>query len=501
MSRASISTGDILFNTTKKSVDGTKESKDDQSPMHIAIIGDFSGRSSRGESAAITHRKVTEIDRDNFDEVFAALKVELILPFDDEAIAFSDFDELHPDHLVEHVSLFERFRTLKRKLKKPEHFQSAVDEILQWAPKTEISEQTQTEREEEQPNSGNLLEDILSQSSTTSNNGSDIDHLIKGIVAPYIEQKADPRLAEMEQHVDAATAETLRKIMHASQFQALEANWRMLYFLVRRLETDRKLKLFLIDISREELIDDLINSVQLEESNIYSLLVDKYQVAGATPFSLMQFNYQLMDDADDLRIASAIANVAEANGAVALCGASEKLAGCESLSEYEKNETWDYTLDEDIDALWKTLREQSSSKHLALVAPQFLLRLPYGKKSSPIESFPFEELSDEHLHQYYLWGNSATLVTLLSAQSYQQYGWQFSPGKINEIDDLPLHIYVDEDGDSVAKACGEIYITDSAVEKLAAAGLLSVRSIKGKAGILIPNFRSCSSGGELIFSK
>lgn len=503
MSRASISTGDILFNATNKVVKQKEAPKNDQSAMHIAILGDFSGRSSRGETdtTLLAKRKVIEIDRDNFDEVFSELNIKLLLPFSEAPIAFSDIDDLHPDYLVENVSLFEKFRILKRKLKNPDQFQTAVDEIQQWMPqksaetKEEILDEPETMQE-------NVLDTILSQSSysTQDNSAGDIDQLIKGIIAPYMGEKADPRLPEMEAYVDNATSETLRKIMHASRFQELEANWRALYFLVRRLETSAKLKIFLLDVSREELVDDLINNSSLERSNIYSLLVEKYKVPGAIPFSLIQFNYQLEDDADDIRLASAMAIIAEDNNAVALSGASEKLAGCESLSNYEKTENWDYELEGDIAELWRTLREQSCSQHLALVAPKFLLRIPYGKKSSPIESFPFEELSEAFKHEYYLWGNSATLVTLLLAQSYKQLGWHFRAGQLNEVDDLPLHIYIDEDGDNVAKACGEIFITDTAVDKLANAGLLSVRSIKGKAGILVPNFRSFSATGKIIFS-
>lgn len=511
MSRASISTGNILF--TGKQDDAPKAPKrsNNDKPMHIAIIGDFSGRASRGESeaTALTKRKAIAIDRDNFEEVFSRLNVELRLPLEDSAIAFKEFDDLHPDFIYQRVGLFDKFRTLKRQLNKPELFQQAADEILQWSALKDDAQVAQTPAEENsaEPEAGiplpaSMLDAVLAQSSEVFAQQStplgNIDQLIKDIVAPYVEAKIDPRLADLENAVDQATAHTLRKIMHASDFRELEANWRAVYLLIRRIETQGSLKLFLFDISREEMVDDLINCEGIESSQMYRLFVEQAQMPGAVPFSVMQFNTQLQDDIDDVRLASAMASIAAANNAIAITGASEKLAGCENIESGEDIEDWDYRVEDNIVEAWASLRASESSAHLALAAPRFLLRLPYGKRTSPIDSFDFEELQDTDPHAFYCWGNSATLVTVLLAQSYSQYGWEFKAGQINEVGDLPLHIY-QEDGESMAKACAEIYMRDSVANKLAEFGIMSVRSIKDKTAVLIPRFRTVSLNGTDIF--
>ena len=46
--------------------------------------------------------------------------------------------------------------------------------------------------------------------------------------------------------------------------------------------------------------------------------------------------------------------------------------------------------------------------------------LPYGKKTSPLESFDFEEFPDTPVHEDYLWGNPAFAVALLLAQSFSR---------------------------------------------------------------------------------
>ena len=70
---------------------------------------------------------------------------------------------------------------------------------------------------------------------------------------------------------------------------------------------------------------------------------------------------------------------------------------------------------------------------------------------------------------------SAYLATLLLAESFSRRGWAMHPGECHTIDDLPYHVFTDEDGEAVAKPCGEVLLTDSAATRLAEAGLLPVR--------------------------
>lgn len=517
MSRASISSGNILF-TGKQDSQTAPNPRDDSKPMHIAIIGDFSGRGSRGEcdATSLTKRKAIEIDRDNFEDVFTRLKVELDLPFGDTTLSFREFDDLHPDFIYERVGLFDKFRMLKHQLDKPELFQQAADEIQQWsAYKDDVKEELKsTDKKEQAREEANgdqtgipmpefMLDAMLSQSAQTYAEHNtplgNIDKLIKDIIAPYVQAKTDPRLPELQTAVDEATAHTLRKIMHASDFQELEANWRAVYFLIRRMETNSKLKLFLFDISREEIVDDLINCEGIENSQLHRLFVEQAQMPGAVPFSVMQFNTQLQDDIDDVRMASAMASIAAANNAIAVTGASEKLAGCENIESGEDIQDWDYTVEAEFSEAWSALRASNESAHLALAAPRFLLRLPYGKMTSPIDSFDFSELEEGNPHEFYCWGNSATLVTLLLSQAYSQSGWNLRAGQVNEVEDLPFHVYQDE-GESTSKACAEIYMRDSVADKLAEFGILSVRSIKGKTAVLISRFRTASAKGSDIFA-
>src|SRR5688572_1569658 len=83
-------------------------------PVGIAIFGDFSGRATRAISAPVNLRAL-QADRDNFDDLPAALGVELsniITGVDNSpvSIPIKSIDDFHPDALYRSVEGFARLR-------------------------------------------------------------------------------------------------------------------------------------------------------------------------------------------------------------------------------------------------------------------------------------------------------------------------------------------------------------------------------------------------------
>jgi type VI secretion system protein ImpC len=81
-----------------------------ETPFRIAILGDFSGRASRGEFAAdeLAERKAKPVDHDNLDNVLANLGAEVKfgkVPGSKKAVTVEvgSLDDLHPDQLFEKV--------------------------------------------------------------------------------------------------------------------------------------------------------------------------------------------------------------------------------------------------------------------------------------------------------------------------------------------------------------------------------------------------------------
>jgi len=500
MSRASISTGNVTFNFKKPEDSPESTQSSDNEACHMVIMADFSGRDHRGlnDYGSIKQRKIIKVDRDNFDEVFSKLDVQCALPIADEPISFNEIDDMHPDFIYERVRLFDHLRVLKRKLKSNATFDEAAAEIYQWyQPVEHAGGGVEPQKSEDGDGTGvsieglfegDLLDNILSDPNSSANQTFNIQALIKDVIAPYVSPKTDPRQKELLQTVDDATSDLMRKIMHHKQFQTIESAWRSLDRLVRRAETDGKLKLFIVDISQQELILDAISADSFEQSNLYKLLVANRASSGSTPFSVMMHDDSFGHSLEDLVGLDNFASIASSCGAIAIAAGTEKLAGCENLAQTPDRDDWNYKHPAEINEIWQALRETPQAASLILTAPRYLCRMPYGKKSARIESFDFEELPTENRHGYYLWSSSAWLVTLMLAQNYAVAG-DMQTMVVEEIDKLPLHVFY-EDDESVVTPCAETDMLDSAAAALQGIGLTTVRSILNKDSVVIPELKS-----------
>jgi hypothetical protein len=82
-------------------------------PFRIAVLGDFSGRASRGErrdAKALGAIKGIAIERDTLDEVMARLKATAKVHLGDDETAdlrFQSLDDFHPDEVFEKIDKFE----------------------------------------------------------------------------------------------------------------------------------------------------------------------------------------------------------------------------------------------------------------------------------------------------------------------------------------------------------------------------------------------------------
>lgn len=467
---------------------------DPETPFRIAILGDFSGRANRGVfELALTNRKPLFVDRDNFTQVLEKLGVEIKLPILGKEsppvrIKFSELEDFHPDRLFENLEVFQALRETRQGLKDPSTF-AALSKDLQRKGKTPESYGTPVDTQKSFKNKSgqttdNLLNQVLEETQGKTpekesyRGSSEWDNFLQQIVKPHLVPKTHPQQAEMLSSVDAATGELMRMILHHPEFQAIEAAWRSVYFLVSRLETDSKLKVYLLDISKAELAADLGALEDLRSTGIYKLLVEQaVETFGGEPWAVLAGNYTFGQGLEDIELLGRMAKIAKAAGAPFIAAASDKVLGCECLAETSDPDDWMKRSDTESSQTWETLRKLPESSYLGLILPRFLLRLPYGEKTDSIERFEFEEIPDAPNHNHYLWGNPSFVCVCLLGQMFIQYGWNFQPGIIQDIEGLPLHVYKQE-GDSITKPCAEVVFTEQAVEIILDKGIMPLLSYK-----------------------
>src|SRR5512133_2561978 len=101
---------------------------DSDTTFRIAILGDFSGRASRGLfDPTLKGRRFVEVDRDNFDEVMERAGAQL------ETIRFTELDDFHPDRLYQKLRILQGLRETRDRLQDRATFPAAAAEVQAWS--------------------------------------------------------------------------------------------------------------------------------------------------------------------------------------------------------------------------------------------------------------------------------------------------------------------------------------------------------------------------------
>jgi type VI secretion system protein ImpC len=498
---AAPSFGDLDF-TLVSEMDGTGGKPDPGAPFRILILGDFSGRPHGGAvetGDALAVRRVRQVDRDNVDETLAALKVQLSLPGlgpgkAAEVLTFASLEDFHPDQIYTRLGIFKVFQAAREKAQDPHELakvlgsQPARQKVPPRpdAPSPKVPIQSST----------SFLDEVMeatahSQGEEKSAQGRETewDQFLHDLVAPHTLPDTAELKGQLTSKLDEAAGDMMRAVLHYPAFQQLEAIWRGLSFLVRRVETNEALHIHLVDISKEALCADLRSTEDLSVTGIYKLLVgNTVQSPGADPWSLLVGGYRFGPETADLEVLGRMAKIARRAGAPFIAAADDALLGCERLVHVPDPSRWPGLTGSRQEA-WEALRQLPEAHYLGLALPGFLLRLPYGSDTEPTERFEFEEIPGSPQHENYLWGNPAFACACLLAQAFSRDGWEFRPGTVQDLDHLPLHIHTGQ-GESVSRPCAELLLTERAAVTLLDTGLMPLAAFKDQDRVRLVRFQS-----------
>jgi type VI secretion system protein ImpC len=411
-------------------------------PFQLLVIGDFSGRANRGLHASLAGRRLYSVDCDNLDDTLAAMEVALDLP--QTRLTFGELDDFHPDHIYRNAELFRKLEDLRDQRPSPPvpatRTAAAPGKPLDLQPGRSLLDQMVEENDED-------------ETPAPTRSGDSLADFIGRAVAPHLVQ-SDPGKEQWSARVDAVATEQMRAVLHHEEFQAIEAAWRAVEMLVRRLNPDSELRIYLLDATLQELLDQPQQLVEL--------------LAAREPLALIAANFAFGQSAQDAGRLRTLGRIAAGAGAPIL---TESQPPSEAVPGPE----------------WIALRQSADSRWIGLALPRFLLRLPYGNETSEVESFAFEEMP-QSVHADYLWGNPAFACACLLGEAFRDDGWNLSPGR-GQITGLPLHVY-QADGESVCKPCAEILLSERDAEFLLENGLMPLASMKNRDSILLPRLQS-----------
>jgi type VI secretion system protein ImpC len=172
-----------------------------------------------------------------------------------------------------------------------------------------------------------------------------------------------------------------------------------------------------------------------------------------------------------------------------LAAANPHLLGCESLAETPDPDDWRFEEDAGVREAWHSLRALPEAAYVGLALPRFLLRLPYGPDTEPVELFDFDEMPGEPVHEQYLWGNPAMACASLLGQEFSESGWAMRPGTLQEIGGLPIHVHTSGE-ERKTTPCAEVVLTERAAEAILDKGIMPLLSFKGRDTVRLARFQS-----------
>ncbi|WP_370323298.1 type VI secretion system contractile sheath domain-containing protein [Pseudorhodobacter sp. E13] len=468
----------------------------DRPRFRMAIFGDFSGRAARGAmevGEALARRRGIPLDVDTVEEVIEGFATTLVLPIGPDgkgiSVKLGGLDDLHPDELVDNLDLFDALKGLRGRLANASTAASAVREMQGWgesftiaaAPTHGRSAASSIPADKKLSDFQKLIGDTTGRLSQAS----PIDDLIGQIVGPHIVPGPNPEAEALKASVDEAMSSAMRLVLHHPEFQALEAQWRALDLLARRIETDVKLTITLFDVSAEEIAADLASVDDLSQSGLFRLLDAPLQEEGAIGFSAMFGMYAFEETPPHAELLARIGKIAAHVQAPFIASMAP------GFMEVPLKERHALTA-----AAWDKLRETDAARYLGLATPRFLLRRPYGKKTEPIDAFAFEEFTQSEGLKGMLWANPVVLVAILMAQEWKDGDRKMSLGNVMSLDDIPFHFVTDQHGDQVALPCTERNLTEARAQLVLGRGYMPVVSIRGRDVVRLASFHALS--GDLL---
>ncbi len=420
-------------------------------PFVMAVLADLAGK-PREELPPVTDRKFLDID--NFNERMKAIapRVAFAVPN-----TLTGEGQLMVDITLENMDDFSPAQ-IARKV-------DALNQLLE--ARTQLANlQTYMDGKAGAENLVNkLLQDptLLKTLANTITVSDDAYKSISAIIA----------------QIDFKLTEQIKLILQHPDWQKLESSWRGMEHLVYNTETDEKLKIRFMNLSKDELRRNMkrYKGIAWDQSPMFKKLYEaEYGQLGGEPYGCIIADYYFDHTPPDVDLLGSIAKVAASAHAPFIAGASPSVLQMDSWQELANPRDLTKIVTQNLEyAPWNSLRASEDSRYIGLTMPRFLARLPYGAKTNPVDEFDFEEDADGSDHTKYVWSNAAYAMGVNINRSFKHYGWCTLIRGVESggaVENLPCHTFPTDDGGVDMKCPTEIAISDRREAELAKNGFI-----------------------------
>ncbi len=455
--------------TFDQEIDGIQKSI--ELPFVIGVLAGFSGKPRSTQT--LRERKFLEVTPHNLDEILARIGPRLHLRVPNRLSAQPQHDELFVQLRFlrfadfEPAGLTQQVPALKNLLTERNDLQMYLD----------LLEQNQVSL----PSAQAWQQDVWSalraclnpppstpSPSTPKVERREVEEVVKLLIAA----------------IDQRLSNQLNAILHHPDFQRLESTWRGLKYLVDRcVDTDR-LKVKILDISKQELANDLDAAPEFDQSYLFKRVYeDEYGTLGGEPYGLLLGDYEFDASSEDLKLLRQIAQVSACAHAPFVASTSPRMFGTDRFAALALPrqvaplfETMDY-------APWRSLREREDCRYVALTLPRVLARVPYRGHPLAVRDFVFEEQIETNDVSCYLWMNSSWAYAACVAAAFVRDGWFVRTRGAEgggRVEGLPLDSFPTDPNDVALKSSIEVIFSDRREDELSSLGFLPLVHSKNR---------------------
>ncbi|VVN45771.1 type VI secretion system contractile sheath large subunit [Pseudomonas fluorescens] len=290
----------------------------------------------------------------------------------------------------------------------------------------------------------------------------------------------------LDEHIaslDEQISRQLDAVMHHSDFQRVESTWRGVKSLIDQTDFRQNVRIELLDISKEHLVQDFEDAPEIAQSGLYlHTYTQEYDTPGGEPIAAAISNYEFDRSPQDIALLRNLSKVAAAAHMPFIGAVGPAFFGKESMEEVAAIKDIGNYFDRAEYIKWKAFRDSDDSRYIGLLMPRVLGRLPYGPDTIPVRSFNYVENVKGPDHDKYLWTNASFAFAANMVKSFIANGWCVQirgPQSGGAVTDLPIHLYDLGTGNQV-KIPSEVMIPETREFEFANLGFIPLSYYKNR---------------------
>ncbi len=473
-------------------------------PFVLGVLADLLGPTPEAKQKwPLRERQFIKIDRDNFENVLRRyrptlrLNVQSVSVLEPDAgidsssraetepipveLAFECMDDFEPESVARQI---EPLRELLDRRQKLLDLRGMLTDQLEDAIQRRVFARSSEIEGEEDPGEDVLAHEIANRTLADATeyareHGAELlaefFRLFSSGTIP-LSRDVTSMIEAHVRRIDEILSRQLCVVMHAPEFQQLEAAWRGLEFLVSRTSRDSDVVIRVLHITKQELKKDLARASEFDQAAIFKkVYTEEFGLLGGQPFAALIGDFYVDHGPDDMVMLQRMSEIAAACHAPFLTGASPKMFYFDDFTDLAAPRDLVkifYSLEYDR---WNQLRSHADSRFLGLVLPRMLLRAPYGNDASAIGRFELDEQVEADAAARLLWGNSVYAFAGRLAEAFDRHGWCaeiYGMQRGGLVRNLPVHRGVTDEGDVVETCPTEIAISDRRRRELERLGFI-----------------------------